>query len=97
MIRRGRRPRLCQHQCRWRPDVEPGRVLRWLRAPHAFRTLSDVELHIVSGGVDVKVTATDKDGGIDPPKATAGHPALSAFGAGPVPGPSPRITVTTRK
>src|SRR5215471_17150214 len=29
---------------------------------YGFRSLSDIELQVVSGGVDVKVASTDKDG-----------------------------------
>ena len=48
--------------------LEPGRYF--------FKTLSDANLRVVTGGVTAGVTADDKDGGpIDPPK-TGADPTL---------------------
>src|SRR5262249_52899450 len=59
---------------------------------YAFRTLSDVELEIVSGGVNVVVANTDdKDKWPDPPPATPSQPDPTARGAGPVPGTNPTV------
>src|SRR5262252_1110188 len=61
---------------------------------YSFRTLSDVQLDIVSGGVNVAIAnSDDKDKWPDPPPATQ-KPDPTARGAGPVPGPTPKITVT---
>ena len=71
--------------------LDPGTTTVALEPGHYFfKTLSDANLRVVTGGVSAGITAHDKDGGIDPPKATV--PAPATFGD-EVPGELPNFTI----
>ena len=60
-----------------------------------FKTLSDANLRVVTGGVAAGITAGTKGGLPDPPRRTGGGPSLPApDGAGDeVPGELPSFTI----
>lgn len=65
--------------------LEPGRYF--------FKSLSDANLRVVTGGVSAGVTAHTKDGNSpDPPKASDGTPLPSAMGD-ETPGDTPNLTL----
>ena len=77
--------------------LDPGTTTVALEPGHYFfKTLSDANLRVVTGGISAGITAHTKDGNNspDPPKASDGTPLPLPSAAGDeAPGESPSLTI----